>query len=47
MVDQLVDTAFCGSAEHLVLALLKGRGISETEAHRLHKMIDDRTQEKS
>jgi BlaI family penicillinase repressor len=47
MVGRLVDTAFRGSAEHLVLALLKGRGISEAEAQGLHKMIDDMSKEES
>ena len=40
MVGRLVDTAFGGSAEGLVLALLHGRGISKEEARRIRKMID-------
>lgn len=40
MVRRLVDTAFEGSAEGLVLALLDGRGVSEAEAGRIRAMID-------
>ena len=40
MVRRLVDTAFGGSAEGLVLALLHGRGISKEEAGKIKKMID-------
>ena len=39
MVRRLVDTAFAGSAEGLVMALLAGRGISSEEALRIKKMI--------
>lgn len=39
MIRRLVDTAFGGSAEGLVLALLHGRGISKEEARRIRKMI--------
>ena len=41
MVDQLVETAFDGSAEGLVLALLEGRGLSQQEAKRIRAMIDE------
>jgi BlaI family penicillinase repressor len=41
MVDQLVETAFDGSAEGLVLALLEGRGLSPGEAKRIRAMIDE------
>jgi predicted transcriptional regulator len=41
MVDQLVETAFDGSAEGLVLALLQGRGLSGDEAKRIRAMIDE------
>ncbi len=41
MVDQLVETAFDGSAEGLVLALLEGRGLSKEEARRIRAMIDE------
>ncbi len=40
MIRRLVDTAFGGSAEGLVLALLHGRGVSKEEAKRIRKMID-------
>jgi len=41
VVRRLVDTAFGGSAEGLVMALLHGRGVSKEEARRIKKMIDD------
>jgi predicted transcriptional regulator len=40
MVRQLVETAFEGSAEGLVLALLQGRGLSRDEVKRIRAMID-------
>jgi BlaI family transcriptional regulator, penicillinase repressor len=40
VVDRLVDVAFAGSADALVLALLEGRGVSEEEAGRIREMID-------
>ena len=40
MVRKLVETAFEGSAEGLVLALLDGRGVSKDEAKRIRAMID-------
>ncbi len=40
MVSQLVDSAFEGSAEELVMALLKGRGVSGEEAARIRAMIE-------
>ena len=40
IVSSLVDTAFKGSAEHLVMALLDSPGVSDTEAERIRKMID-------
>jgi BlaI family transcriptional regulator, penicillinase repressor len=40
VVRRLVDTAFAGSAEGLVMALLHGRGVSKEEARRIKKMID-------
>lgn len=39
VVRRLVDTAFGGSAEGLVLALLHGRGVSKEEAKRIRAMI--------
>lgn len=46
MIRRLVDTAFGGSAEGLVMALLHDRGISQEEARKIRAMIDraeDRT----
>jgi BlaI family penicillinase repressor len=40
MVRRLIDTAFGGSAEGLVMALLHGRGVSKEEAREIRKMID-------
>jgi BlaI family penicillinase repressor len=41
MVGKLVETAFAGSADGLVMALLQGRGVSKEEADRIRVMIDD------
>jgi predicted transcriptional regulator len=40
MIRRLVDTAFGGSAEGLVLALLHGKGVSAEEARRIRELID-------
>ena len=40
MLDQLVETAFGGSAEGLVMTLLQGRKISKEETTRLRALID-------
>jgi predicted transcriptional regulator len=40
VVHRLVNAAFAGSAEALVLALLEGRGVSEEEARRIRQLID-------
>ena len=40
VVHRLVDAAFAGSAEALVLALLEGRGVSDEEAKRIRQLID-------
>ena len=40
MVKRLVDSAFGGSADGLVMALLDGRGVSSEEAERIRRMID-------
>jgi predicted transcriptional regulator len=40
VVHRLVDAAFAGSAEALVLALLEGRGVSADEAKRIRQLID-------
>ena len=39
LVHQLVDTAFAGSADSLVMALIEGRGVSSDEAERIRAMI--------
>ncbi|MFZ5831371.1 MAG: BlaI/MecI/CopY family transcriptional regulator [Planctomycetota bacterium] len=41
LVRDLVDTAFAGSADSLVMALLHGRGVSPDEAERIRAMIDE------
>jgi len=40
IVGKLVESAFAGSADGLVLALLQGRGISKDEAQRIRRMIE-------
>lgn len=39
MVSRFVDTAFKGSAEGLVLALVEGRGLSKEEAERIREIL--------
>jgi predicted transcriptional regulator len=39
MIGRLLDTAFGGSVEGLVMALLDGRGVSREEARRIRAMI--------
>jgi predicted transcriptional regulator len=41
VVRRLVDAAFAGSAEAMVLALLEGRGLSDEEARRIRQLIDN------
>ena len=40
LVRRLVDTAFAGSAEGLVMALLQGRDVTKAEADRIRAMLD-------
>jgi BlaI family transcriptional regulator, penicillinase repressor len=40
MVRRLVDTAFSGSREELVLALVEDESLSETEIERIRAIID-------
>jgi predicted transcriptional regulator len=40
LVHRLVDAAFAGSADALVLALIEGRGVSDEEARRIRQLID-------
>jgi predicted transcriptional regulator len=41
MIERLVETAFGGSAEGLMLALLHGRGVSKEEATKIRALIDE------
>ena len=41
MVTKLLDTAFAGSTEGLVMALLNGRQLSKEEADRIRNLIDE------
>lgn len=47
LVRRMVETAFGGSAEGLVMALLEGRRLSKAEAERIRTMIDQATRSKS
>ncbi len=47
LVHRLVDTAFAGSAESLVVALLDGRGVSDAEAKRIRKLIQEARRKQS
>jgi BlaI family transcriptional regulator, penicillinase repressor len=40
MISRLIQTAFGGQAEGLLVALLHGRGVSKEEAARIRAMID-------
>ena len=40
MVARFVETAFSGSAEGLIHALLEGRGLSGKEAEKIRRMIE-------
>ena len=46
-VRRLIDTVFDGSAEGLVLTLLNQKTVSEEEAARIRKLIDQATGDKS
>lgn len=41
IVDRMIDRAFGGAADELVLALLHGRGVTPEEAERIRRMIDE------
>jgi predicted transcriptional regulator len=47
LVTKFVDTAFAGSAENLVLALLDSKGLDSSEAHRIRQLIDEARRKKS
>jgi BlaI family penicillinase repressor len=40
LVRRVIDTAFAGSADGLIMALLEERGISKAEAERIRQMIE-------
>jgi predicted transcriptional regulator len=40
LVARLLDTAFAGSAEGLIMAMLDGRRLSRQEARRIREIID-------
>jgi len=40
VAQRMVDTAFAGSVDSLMLALIEGRGISDDEATRIRRLID-------
>lgn len=41
LVERLLETAFEGSAEGLVMTLLRHRGVSKEEADRIRALIDE------
>ncbi len=41
MVRRFVETAFGGSSDSLVMALLEGQGVSQEEAQRIRQRIDE------
>lgn len=47
LVDRLVETAFSGSSEELVVALLDGRGVTDEEAKRIRRLIDKARRKRS
>ena len=47
MVSKLIETAFAGSADELVMALIQGRGVSREEARRIRDMIEKAERSKS
>jgi BlaI family penicillinase repressor len=47
MVERLVATAFAGSAEDLVVALLDGRGVTKDEAKRIRTLIEKARRKRS
>ena len=47
MVARLVETAFAGSAEELVVARLDQRGVSDAEAKRIRALIEKARKNKS
>lgn len=46
VVGRMVETAFSGAADQMVIALLDGRGLSDEEAKRIQKLIDQNRKSK-
>lgn len=44
VVRKMVDTAFSGAADEMIVALLDGRGVSDEEAARINKLIKAKRQ---
>lgn len=44
VVRKMVDTAFSGAADEMIVALLDGRGVSDAEAARIRELIKDKRQ---
>ena len=47
ILQQLVDSAFSGSVEGLVMTLLDGQRLSREEATRIRKLIQQSVEEES
>ena len=45
LVNRMMDTAFGGSVEGMVVALLRGRRLTAEEAERIRKLIDEAKKE--
>lgn len=45
VVRKMVETAFLGAADEMIVALLDGRGVSDEEAARINKLIKAKRQE--
>lgn len=45
LVCRLIDTAFGGSVEGIMMALLQGRGVSAEEAERIRQLIEEAKRE--
>jgi BlaI family penicillinase repressor len=46
VVRRMVETAFAGSADRMVMALLDGRGVSNEEAIKIRRLIDESREQK-
>lgn len=44
VVRKMVETAFSGAADEMIVALLDGRGVSDEEAARINKLIKNKRQ---